>query len=276
VLHGVGSSWLVFDRKLEDALVQLRLADPAVRARLFARGPRRGRGTTPIVPLRPNETLVLRRYRHGGLLGRLARSLFLGPRRALTELRVTARAEAAGAPVPHVLCLAVWPRVGPLWSAVIGTREETGAEDLLQALERRTGAADRLQLARAAGAAMRRLHDAGVHHGDLQIRNVLVRPRVPGEEPSIVLVDLDGARFYRGGGLAPTLRAKDLGRFVRSVVKTGAWPAIVGRRELAAMLGGYTAGDRTLRRELRAFATREHVRLTLHRAGYTLTGTRRS
>jgi 3-deoxy-D-manno-octulosonic acid kinase len=277
VLHRVGSTALVLDRGREEELVHLRLADPATRARLFGRGPRRGRGRTPSVAIGREESVVLRRYRHGGLLGRLAGSLFLGPGRALAELEVTARAEAAGAPVPHALCLVVWPRVGPLWSGLIGTREESGARDLLDALLLCASARERARLARSAGAAIRKLHDAGVEHGDLQLRNVLVRAEPGGDAAAlsarrIVVVDLDGARFGRAGPLDARRRAKNLGRFVRSAVKTGIWPERAGRRELAALLAGYTDGDRALRRALSGYAARERARLALHRLGYYLWG----
>jgi hypothetical protein len=277
VLHRVGSTSLVLDRKREEELVYLRLADPSTRARLFGRGPRRGRGTTPSVALSREESVVLRRYRHGGVLGWLAGPLFLGPGRALAELEVTARAEAAGAPVPHALCLVMWPRVGPLWSALIGTREESGARDLRAAVQACANARERVWLARAVGAAIRRLHDTGVEHGDLQLGNVLVRggpggSASPMTPASIVVVDLDGARFERAGSLVPRRRAKNLGRFVRSAVKTRTWPERAGRRELAALLAGYTEGDRALRGALRRFVAWERAKLALHRAGYVLWG----
>ena len=280
VLHRVGSTSLILDRKREEELVHLRLADSPTRARLFGRGPRRGRGTTPSVALTREESVVLRRYRHGGLLGWLAGPLFLGPGRALAELEVTARAEEAGAPVPHAFCLVVWPRVGPLWSALIGTREESGAQDLLVATRACANARERVQLARAVGSALRRLHDTGVEHGDLQLGNVLVRGDSAGSPSAmtssrIVVVDLDGARFERRGPLDTRRRARNLGRLIRSVVKTGIWPERAGRRELAGLLGGYTDGDRALRGALRRLAAWERTKLAIHRIGYFLWGARR-
>ena len=96
--------------------------------------PRRGRGAAPSVALRRDVSVILRRYQHGGVFGGFTGMLHLGLSRALEELRVTARAEASGAPVPHVVCLALWPAAGPFWSALIGTREERGARDLYEVL----------------------------------------------------------------------------------------------------------------------------------------------
>lgn len=268
VIHRVGHSWLVLEREASADLIRLRLADPAVRRALFARAPRRGRGATPSVPL-GDRFVVLRRYRHGGLLARPRGALYLGPERALSELRVTARAEAAGAPVPHVLCLALWPVIGPLWSALIGTLEEREARDLHEILSGARERSARCILARAVGAAVARLHDAGFEHRDLQVRNILAA----GPEQRIVVVDLDRAGFRRGP-LSARRRARNLGRLFRSVVKTGLWGEPLGKREVAAFLGGYTGGRRTLRDELRAWLPRERLKLALHRARYRLSRSR--
>ena len=271
VVHGVGNAWLVLDRDRAGDLVDLHLADPAARQSLFSRAPRRGRGATPTVGLAGGGSAVLRRYRHGGMLGRLTGRLFLGPGRAMDELEVTARAKRSGAPVPHVLCLAVWPIVGVLWSAVIGTLEEEGAVDLRLALEASQSALERQRLARAVGSAVRRLHDAGVDHRDLQLQNVLL---APGPPLRIVVVDLDRAVFHSSAaaddGMTPRRRARNLGRLVRSAFKSGLAPGRLGRRDLAALFGGYTAGDRSMRAVLRRWATWERIKLALHRWSYPL------
>lgn len=266
-VHRVGSTWIVVERAHTRSLVELRLADAGAREALFTRGPRRGRGTTPRVDLDRSTAMVLRRYQHGGALAHLAGSLFLGPGRPLQELRVTARAEGSGAPVPHVLCLVLWPVFGPFWSAVLGTREERGARDLLAALQAGGPPSERRELARKVGAAIRKLHDAGVEHGDLQLRNVLVTGE---SDLRIVVVDLDRAIFHRYGVVPAGRRARNLGRLARSAVKAGLWGGVVGRREVAAFTSAYLGRNRTLRRELRAWLPRERLKLLLHRLTYPL------
>lgn len=272
VVHRVGDAWLVFDAKFASELVSLRLADPDARKRLFARAPKRGRGAVPSVSLRRDAHVILRRYQHGGLLGGITGALYLGPQRALAELHVTARAETLGAPVPHVLCLALWPAAGPFWSALIGTREERNARDLLEALLAEDDANRRRALLREVGAAVRRLHDAGVDHRDLQLHNILVVEE--GETRRIVVVDLDRAVYHAHGVLSPRLRARNLGRLTRSAVKAGLFRGPIGRRELAAFVGAYTAGDRKLRADLRGWIRGEQWKLALHRIGYRLAGDR--
>ncbi len=272
VVHRVGETWLVFDAKFAPELVSLRLADPDARKRLFARAPKRGRGSVPSVSLRRDAHVILRRYQHGGLLGGLTGSLYLGPGRALDELHVTARAEALGAPVPHVLCLALWPAAGPFWSALIGTREERNARDLLEALLAASDAGARRALLREVGAAVRKLHDAGVDHRDLQLHNILVVE--DGGARRIVVVDLDKAVYHSRGALSPRLRARNLGRLTRSAVKAGLFRGPIGKRELASFVGAYTESDRKLRATLRGWIRSEQWKLALHRIGYRLAGER--
>ena len=271
-VHRVGATWLVFDRRHVRDLTELRLADAEKREQLFARAPRRGRGNAPSVELNPRESIVLRRYRHGGLLGWLTGPLFWGPGRPLEELRVTARAEASGAPVPSVLCMIAWPVFGPFWSAIIGTREERTAHDLFVDLEQEAAPQMRLARARQVGEAIRRLHEAGVEHRDLQLRNILVTEP---DASRIVVIDLDRAKFHRFGQVPADRRARNLGRLVRSVIKAGLWGGAVDRRQLAAFCSAYTAGNRTLRENLRARIPIERLKLHWHRATYPLRGIRR-
>lgn len=266
-VHRAGDTWLILDKRCADDLVGLRLANPSIREGLFANAPRRGRGRVPTVEVSKDLSIVLRRYRHGGLLGPLGGPLFYGPARALGELAVTARAAASGAPVPHVVCLVLWPSFGPFWSAVIGTREEPQAVDLFAELDQMSSASERQELARAVGSAVRLLHDTGVEHRDLQLRNVMVTNR-PARR--VVIIDLDRAFFHRHGLMPTRRRAANLGRLARSAVKLGAWGNAIGRREVAAFMGAYLGGRRELRRNLRAFIARERFLLALHQLSYPL------
>jgi hypothetical protein len=269
-VHRVGATWLILDSSLQRELVDLRLADPQARDALFARAQRRGRGRTPVVHLPSQHSLVLRRYRHGGLLGWLTGTWLWGPRRALRELDVTVRAERSDAPVPHIACVAVWSVIGPLWSALIGTLEIEQGEDLLSWLRGASEPISRVALARQVGRSIRRLHDSGIEHRDLQLRNIVVRwsDRRRIRAPQVVVIDLDGAKHHGLRGVPTARRAHNLGRLARSVVKLGLWDRGVGSRERAAFVSGYCERDRALRRELRGYVGRERAKLLYHRASY--------
>jgi len=265
-VHRVADAWLVLRSERAAELIPLRLAHADSRRTLFESGPNRGRGRAPSVALGAASRVVLRRYRHGGLLAPLTRSLIWGPERAISELRVCIAAERAGAPVPQVLCVAAWPRVGPFWSALIGTEEVTGALDLEQWTRGSRSSSERVSLARRVGVAVRRLHDAGIEHRDLQLRNILVRS----VSEEVVVIDLDRAHFHGPAGVPMARRAQNLGRLVRSALKRGLWQARIGRRERAAFLSGYLEGDRKLREALRSRVCRERLKLAAHRVSWPL------
>jgi Lipopolysaccharide kinase (Kdo/WaaP) family len=119
---------------------------------------------------------------------------------------------------------------------------------------------------------VRRLHDAGVDHRDLQLHNILVAE--DSGRRRIVVVDLDRAVYHPRGGLPPRMRARNLGRLTRSAVKAGLFRGPIGRRELAAFIGAYTGRDRRLRAALRGWIRSEQWKLALHRLGYRLSGER--
>jgi 3-deoxy-D-manno-octulosonic acid kinase len=219
-----------------------------------------GRSPIAVLPLPGRvERLALRRLHHGGLFGPLLGSAFLGIGRARRELEVTAELRARGAPVPRPV-LAVASRIGgPLWRAALATVFEEAAQDAVAFL---SSSPDRGQMRRAcqaAGAAVRRFHDAGGHHPDLHVKNLLVRPGSP--LPEIIVIDLDRARVAAPPG--PAERMAELMRLLRSLVKRGLAER-VGGRGVASFLQGYTAGDRKLRHALLARLPLERTRLRLH------------
>src|SRR5690606_26182180 len=120
------------------------------------------------------EEWVLRPYRRGGLVARLseARYLWTGLERtrAFRELRLTADLHARGLPVPRPVAADV-TRHGLTYSAALITVRLPGARALASLLE--NGEADDDLLQRV-GATIRRFHDVGLDHVDLDARNLLV------------------------------------------------------------------------------------------------------
>jgi hypothetical protein len=106
---------------------------------------------------------------------------------------------------------------------------------------------------------VRRFHDAGGHHPDLHVKNLLVRSGSP--SPEIIVIDLD--RAWVAAPPEPRERMAELMRLLRSLVKRGL-AGRVGPRGFALFLRGYTAGDRRLRRALLARLPLERTRLRLH------------
>jgi 3-deoxy-D-manno-octulosonic acid kinase len=167
-----------------------------------------GRGDMLRFPLDHGRTALIRTYRRGGLLGPLLNERLLFVNRPLRELLLLAELHAQGLPVPDPLG-ARWERSGIVYRGAIAT-VELNARHLQHVLRAEASQAAVLP---EVGAVIRRFHDAGLFHADLQIRNILV------DAPHIYLIDFDRAR--RHPALAPHQRWANLLRLRRSLQKNG-------------------------------------------------------
>lgn len=264
-----GGTTLVLRAGAADALRAAGVADPVAAATAAGTAARtfQGRGRPVSFPVPgAGMRVVARRYLRGGLLRGVAPGLFPGAGRFLNELRAADALFRAGAPVPEPLGLVVQEaRVGVARGWFL-SREAEGAEDLVALLLRLPpGDAARREALRAAGRAVRRLHDAGGLHADLHAKNLLVLP-----DGSVLAADLDGARVLPGGP-GRDQRARQILRLDRSLVKLGfrsgrPVPATDRRRLVRAYLGT----DRPGREESARWRRRQKAELARHRIGWRL------
>jgi hypothetical protein len=237
-------------------------------ARAFAGGVPLGGGrhAAAVIDLGPAE-IVVRKLRHGGLLGPLLGESYWGPSRVLRELGVTRELAAAGAPVPAPAFALARRRAGPLWECAIGTLRVPGIPLLaaqVAAAERGENGEARAAMMRACAAAVRAFHERGGRHADLNASNVLVAwDAVASNADSVraFLVDLDCARV--APGVPSARRAREIARLWRSLAKH-AGAASLTAPERDAFVAAYCAGDAALERELRDALRRERLRTALH------------
>jgi len=180
-------------------------------------GPGTGRGPRAVVPLPGEPRLLVKQYLRGGVPARWNRERYASPRRFLRELEVGQLARAAGLPVGEALGVVLVP-ARPGWRAWGMARFIEEAPDLASRLTRERDARVREAIWRAALDAVSRWHDAGLDHPDLNLGNLLVRPRENGAGWDIFLVDLDRARWL-GVPLAAHRRARAHARLERSLRK---------------------------------------------------------
>lgn len=163
------------------------------------------------------------------------------PSPALTAARNAARLTGLGFETPVVIAAAEERRAGLLRRSFFVTRAAVGETADLWWDHARARA--RRQAARTLGELFRRLHDAGVYHGDLKDRNLLLR--LDGERVRCTILDLERIRF---GPVARRAREKNLTQLARTL----------GRRAHASdgvrFLRAYLGADAT-RTERRAWAT---------------------
>ena len=199
-----------------------------------------GRGEAYGVPL-GRVAAVVRHARHGGLLAPLLGDLYAGPPRFEREAELSRRLAAGGVRTPALLA-GIRYRAGPLHRADVATERVAGA-DLVEVFfgDRPPAGAARTAALDALGRLVRRLHDLGYVHPDLQLRNLLLTDAA-GAPPQAWLLDVDTCRRMRGN--RDSERARNLARFYRSWAK---WNGLRGERlgdaDRALFSVGYLAED---------------------------------
>ncbi|WP_372613869.1 3-deoxy-D-manno-octulosonic acid kinase [Halomonas sp.] len=186
-----------------------------------------GRGASLFLEV-PGEHWVLRPYRRGGLVARLSTKRYLWTglerTRGFREMHLTAELFDGGLPVPRPVAAGV-TRHGATYEAALITVRIPTAHALAERLPHDADDA----LLETLGRTIRRFHDAGLDHVDLNARNLLIDAR-----DKVWLIDLDRCRWRSPG---PWQRA-NLERLARSVEKFGAPDA------MQAIRRGYdSAGD---------------------------------
>ena len=186
-----------------------------------------GRGEAYGVPL-GSVPAVVRHARHGGLLAPLLGDRFWGRPRFEREAELSRRLAAGGVRTPAVVA-GVKYRAGVGHRADVATEQVAGA-DLVELFygDRAPAGAARAAALDALGRLVRRLHDLGWVHPDLQLRNLVVGGAA-GARPVAWLLDVDTCRRMRGD--ADAERARNLARLYRSWDK---WNALRGERLTAA------------------------------------------
>jgi hypothetical protein len=236
-----GRASLVARRSRIPDLERAGLCDPACWERLLAgRGGvhAAGRGRTAVVELSGMGRARVKRLLRGGLVGPLWGGRYAGRRRLLHNVIMPLAAAERGIATPAPIALLLVEGPPALYRAWLATEEVADALDLAACFASGRPP-DRAELATVAGL-VRRMHDRGLTHGDLNLGNVLLR-RAEGSAPQAVVIDLDRARLHPGPlGLGP--RLAELRRLERSCVKSGgpAGAAPATRRLLYEL---YAAGD---------------------------------
>ena len=168
-----------------------------------------GRGAVLFVR-RGGRTWALRHYRRGGAVARLTADRYLWTglerTRAFREWRLLRRLHDEGLPVPRPVAAHV-RRGGLTWRGDIITERIADTRSLASAMT--AGGIDDGTW-EAVGSTLRRFHDRGVDHADLNAHNVLLAPGM-----RVFLVDFDRGAIRAGSGW----KRRNLDRLRRSLHK---------------------------------------------------------
>lgn len=223
---------------LPEYLDALAAADPAALPEAC-----QGRGTVRRLELPAGPKLLVRQYQRGGLLRAVNRTRYLGPGRAIDEIRVCHEAARREVPVARAVG-AILERRPPFWLCWLASEEIEEAVDLgdylrwLPAAPTREILAEKRAIIDALASAIRTMHDACLYHADLQAKNILVRRATAGVE--VFFVDLD--KSVIGRPLSEARRADNLRRLNRSVLKMRLMPPPIDDDDRRRFLATYRAG----------------------------------
>lgn len=154
--------------------------------------------------------LVLRHFCRGGLPGRFIRRDYIyagiDAVRSIAEFRLLHDLFHQGFPVPEPVAAGFRRRGLLFYRAALIVRRIHGARPLCA-----FASADWMETWRAAGACVRRFHDAGIYHADLNCMNILVTDRV-------YLIDFDRGRVMPSAS-NDRWKTANINRLERSVNK---------------------------------------------------------
>lgn len=159
--------------------------------------------------------VIVRRYRHGGLTGKIIGMAHLGEGRAIQEIHVHEAAREAGILCPQIIGFRR-ERKGLLTRLDLITQKVADAQPLEDWLKT-ASTPGRRRLSIELAALVNRIHEAGLIHADFHIRNILVEEAEGAER----LFVLDWDRGRQVDAVTPEQASSTLFRLNRSIEKFG-------------------------------------------------------
>ncbi len=226
----------------------------------------KGRGNMQEFCLPSGQILIIRRFRRGGMARFVSKDRFLDPERPFQEIVLSEGLRERGFHTP-VIVAARARRLGFMgFRLELVTEQVSGVQSLgrWQAHFRSAGVDVKSQreMLRCTGKTVRRLHDAGFEHSDLQPENLLWQPEVDGEDAFLWILDLDRSVQHERT-LSEDVRAQNVWRLWRYVLRresTGG--KTLNASDYLRFLAAYEP-DRTDRKSL--FHSLQHLRKTRSR-----------
>ena len=227
-----GPHYVLYDADAAPGITQNHFETSWWQARQAVLGTAPGRASVAFVRADSGSAWALRHYRRGGLTGRVIADTYfwngLEQSRPWREWKLTAALHEQGLPVPQPIAARV-RRSGLFYQGDLITRRIESAQTLADRLAAQPLTQDGW---RHIGAMLRRFHDAGVRHDDINARNILLDAA-----GGFYLIDFDKAAVVPAGAW----REQNLARFKRSLekFKTKSPAFRFSEAEWTALIAGY-------------------------------------
>ncbi len=166
-----------------------------------------------------NESFVVREYWHGGMVGKILKDYFWDGMRPVRELSVCEAASRGGIKTAEIIAIVKNNIFGPFYKFRLVTKEITESIDLIELLLH-SGEnqlfEQKKEIINDLAKAVNDMHNAGIYHADLHLKNILVKSD-PGGGVHVYIIDLDKSKQYEK--ISFQSKMKNIMRLDRSVVK---------------------------------------------------------
>jgi tRNA A-37 threonylcarbamoyl transferase component Bud32 len=259
-----------FQRQLQAMGIE-RVRDIIEKARIDPH--RRGRQVCRVfAPGQVNDRrYVIRHYTRGGLFRRLLGDRFLFGSRPFREIMITEEIRSRGLPTARPLAALRHPAGGFFYRGDLITEEIPESQDLASFFSSgrdplsQGEPALRHEVASQAGRTVRFMHDHGVYHGDLNLKNLLVQP-VYQSHPTVYVIDLDRSTIRTS--LSTRARIRNLLRLNRSVEKLKRKGVCVRYSDRARFFHAYAQSDPMIVRAMKDQLKRDRLWVFWHRMAW--------
>lgn len=243
---------------------------------------KQGRGRYPAIPIKKNggERLIVRKYKHGGILGKFLRNVFFSGDRPFNEIYVHEVARENGIPSAEAIAVTKKKRWGVFYSANFISKEIADAVDLIDFLKEQPAGdiqASKKSVIFTLAKLIRKMHDAGIYHADLHLKNMLLK-EISGGTFEAYIIDLDKSTVWRQ--LTINKRMKNLLRLDRSLEKyywlqgkkkENPLPP-VSKTDRMRFFKAYMTTDPVIDRDWKAYIRRYYSPHTFHKFWWRFSG----
>ena len=273
----MGKTELLIKDRYKDRLMEREIHNPEalIRRQRDKAQFMEGRGVLVSLPIEEKgaERMIIRHYEHGGIFRALTKDLFLVGSRPFRELVITEMARKAGLPTIEILVAIKRWVFWPFYTADLVSREIPNSIDLMQYFTRWDKAGDhqwlreKRELIRQAGRLVRKMHEVGIYHADLHLKNFIVE--MGGEEVgSLHIIDFD--RSMTTHPLESDKWLANLVRLDRSVEKWRVKGLSITRTDRIRFLRSYLEGDEKRRELVRKYLGKRPRRRRRYELGWAI------
>ena len=269
-----GKIIVVLKEEYRETMLEMGIAKPGFFSTLPGEKSDRyyGRGALKTIVLvgKGNERIVIRHYHRGGKIQKLTSDLYWGASRPLRELWIGYQATIKGIPTAEILAVRHNQIFWRFHRGDLVTKEIENGKDLatyLRSLSQPLALEKILQkrkVIEVVGKLIRKMHDGGIFHGDLNLKNIVIQIN---DSQRIKGYILDFDKSFIKPNLSKNLRIRNLLRLNRSVEKFKAAGLPITRTDVLRFLISYYQDSTDFKKLLKDLNYRYKKHVYYHQLG---------